>query len=58
VSSKNELTEEQRLELQMLVEELTEFAKDVFDDYTNNPSELSGSITQVAEGSPLITDEI
>ena len=51
------LSKKQRDWLQKLIDELNTVAKNVFDDYTDNPSELSGSITQIAEGSPLLDDE-
>jgi|TARA_R100000234_G_C4979957_1_gene170303 hypothetical protein len=41
-------------ELKKLISEITREAKNVVDDYTKNPSEMSGSITQVHENSPLI----
>ena len=34
--------------------EITEEAKNVVEDYIKNPSELSGSITQIHESSPLV----
>jgi hypothetical protein len=41
-------------ELKKLISEITREAKNVVDDYTKNPSEMSGSVTQVHENSPLI----
>ena len=40
--------------LKKLVKEITEQAKQVVEDYANNPSEMSGSMTQVHENSPLL----
>ena len=37
----SELTKEQQKELQKLVNELNDIAGDAFNDYTNNPSEMS-----------------
>ena len=53
----NKLTKEEQQELERLIKEITEEAKYVVEDYVNNPSEMSGSITQVAEGSPLLKDD-
>ena len=55
--SNNELTKEQQLELQKLINELSDVAKDVFDDYTKNPSESSGSITQIHQNSPFLDEK-
>ena len=41
-------------ELKKLISEITREAKNVVDDYKKNPSEMSGSVTQVHENSPLI----
>ena len=54
VSDNGGLTKEQKAELQKMIDELNDIAKDVFRDYTENPSELSGSITQIHENSPLL----
>ena len=50
----SELTEEQKKELRKLMDELDIAAKDVFKDYHDNPSEMSGSITQVHIDSPIL----
>ena len=44
-------------EIERLVKEITEEAKRVVEDYTKNKSELSGSITQVHQDSPLLKEE-
>ena len=49
-----ELTNEQEEELQKLIDELNNVAKDVFKDYETNPSKISGSIIQVHEDSPFL----
>ena len=41
-------------EIHKLVKEITEEAKKVVEDYTKNPSENSGSLTQVHESSPWL----
>ena len=52
---KNELlSKHQSRELQKLIDEMTEEAKKVVDDYKENPSSMSGSITQVHENSPYL----
>ena len=48
------MSKKQERELKQLIKELTKEAKNVVEDYKNNPSEMSGSITQVHENSPLI----
>ena len=48
------MNKKQKKELEKLIHEITQEAKNVVDDYTKNPSEMSGSITQVHENSPLI----
>ena len=53
----SELTKEQQKELQKLVNELNDIAGDVFNDYNNNPSEMSGSITQVHIDSPILNNK-
>ena len=53
----DELTKEQSKILQKLIDELNEIASDVFNDYIDNPSELSGSITQVHTNSPILDKE-
>ena len=56
--SKNDLTVEQKAELDEMLSELNELAKEVFKDYETNPSEMSGSVTQIHENSPfLVTKE-
>jgi len=40
--------------LQSIVAEIEQLAKDVVKDYENEPSEMSGSITQVHESSPFL----
>ena len=40
--------------LKTIVTEIEELAKIVVEDYEKNPSEMSGSITQVHENSPYL----
>ena len=51
------MTEEQKQEIKRLIKEITEEAKLVVEDYANNPSQISGSITQVHIDSPLLENE-
>jgi len=44
-------------ELEKLLEEMTEEAKLMVEDYTNNPTKMSGSITQIHEDSPLLKEK-
>ena len=46
--------EKQKALIKKLVKEITDEAKKVVEDYTNSPSEMSGSTTQVHEDSPLL----
>jgi hypothetical protein len=48
------LSEEQRKELQSLIDEITSEAKQVVDDYKTNESQLSGSVFHVHENSPYL----
>ena len=48
------LSKTQQKELKKLISEITDEAKNVVNDYNNNPSEISGSITQVHEDSPYL----
>jgi hypothetical protein len=48
------MTEEEKKEIDNLLDEIVDEAKKVVEDYSNNPSELSGSITQVHESSPYL----
>jgi hypothetical protein len=41
-------------ELEKIIKEITEEAKKVVEDYVKHETELSGSITQVHEDSPLL----
>ena len=51
------ISKEQKQEIENLIKEITEEAKRVVEDYTKNKSELSGSITQVHQDSPLLKEE-
>jgi len=53
----SELTKEQQELLKRLTDEMMNLATEVVDDYEKNPSETSGSITQVHINSPVLNDE-
>ena len=53
----DELTKKQKEELQKLTDEIIQDAKKVRLDYKENPSEMSGSITQVHENSPFLKEK-
>ena len=48
------LSKTQQEELKKLISEITDDAKKVVNDYKDNPSEMSGSITQIHEHSPYL----
>ena len=48
------MNKHQKEELQKFIDEITEEAKSVVEDYVNNPTEMSGSVTQVHENSPYL----
>ena len=49
-----ELNVKQMKELEQMMKEITEEAKKVVKDYDENPSEMSGSVTQVHQNSPYL----
>ena len=52
-----EFKKKQKEELQKLADEITEEAKNVVKDYVKNPSQMSGSITQIHENSPFLKEK-
>ena len=50
----DKLSKEEKEELDKLIKEITKEARLVVEDYSKNPSEMSGSIIQVHEDSPLL----
>jgi len=50
------LTKKQQKILKRLANEITNIATEIVEDYKTTSSELSGSITQVHENSPLIDE--
>ena len=52
------LSKREKEELQKLTDEITEEAKNVVEDYVNNPSEISGSVVAIHENSPFVDERI
>ena len=52
------LTDKQKEELQKLADEVLKESELVVKDYEDNPSEMSGSITQLHVDSPLLDTDI
>ena len=52
----NKLTKKQKEELQKLIDEIMNLSTEVVEDYKQNPSENSGSITQIHESSPYLVE--
>ena len=55
--AKDKLTKKQEEELQKLTDDIIQDAKKVRLDYKENPSEISGSITQIHENSPFLKEK-
>jgi hypothetical protein len=53
-----ELTKKQLKELTKLAEDITEEAKVLVGDYTENPSDISGSVFHIHENSPYLATEL
>ena len=53
-----ELSKEEKEELQRLTDEINEEAKNVVEDYVKNPSEISGSVVEINENSPFIDERV
>ena len=54
----DDLTKEQREELEKLKKEIIDEAKKVVDNYVDNPSDISGSVVNIHQNSPFLdTDE-
>ena len=52
--SKQKLTKKQKEELQSLIDDITEEAKIVKEDYEKNESDMSGSVVHIHENSPFL----
>ena len=54
----DDLTKEQKEELEKLQKEIVDEAKKVVEDYVDNPSDISGSTVNIHQNSPFLdTDE-
>ena len=57
--SKHKLTKEEQKELQKLLEEILKEAKSVVEDYSKNPSKISGSAEiRIQEDSPWLDENL
>ena len=53
-----DLTKEEKEELEQLKKEIMDEAKKVVDNYVDNPSDISGSVVNIHQNSPFLdTDE-
>ena len=50
----DKLTKEEQKEFEKLLKDVLKEAKAVVEDYAHNPSQVSGSIIQIHEDSPLL----
>ena len=55
--SENDLTKEEREELEKLQNEIIEEAKKVVEDYVDNPSDISGSVVNIHQNSPFLSSD-
>ena len=53
----DDLTKEQREELEKLQKEIIDEAKKVVDDYVDNPSDISGSVVNIHQNSPFLDED-
>ena len=53
----DELTKEQKEELEKLQKEIIDEAKKVVDNYVDNPSDISGSTINIHQNSPMLDTE-
>ena len=52
----DELTKEQREELEKLQNEIIDEAKKVVENYVDNPSNISGSVVNIHQNSPFLDE--
>ena len=55
--AKDKLTKKQQEELEELTKEMVKLGKEVAEDFEKNPSEVSGSITQIHMDSPYLLEK-
>ena len=53
----DDLTKEQREELEKLQKEIIDEAKKVVEDYVDNPSDVSGSVVNIHQNSPFLDSD-
>ena len=53
----DDLTKEQREELEKLQQEIVDEAKKVVDNYVDNPSDISGSVVNIHQNSPFLDSD-
>ena len=53
----DDLTKEQREELEKLQKEIIDEAKKVVEDYVDNPSDISGSVVNIHQNSPVLDED-
>ena len=53
----DDLTKEQKEELEKLQKEIIDEAKKVVENYVDNPSDISGSVVNIHENSPFLDED-
>jgi len=53
----DDLTKQQKEELEKLQKEIVNEAKKVVDNYVDNPSDISGSVVNIHENSPFLDED-
>ena len=53
----DDLTKEQREELEKLQKEIIDEAKKVVEDYVDNPTDISGSAVNIHQNSPFLDED-
>ena len=53
----DDLTKEQREELEKLQNEIIDEAKKVVEEYADNPSDISGSVVNIHQNSPYLDSD-
>ena len=53
----DDLTKEQKEELEKLQKEIIDEAKKVVEDYVDNPSDISGSVVNIHQNSPYLDSD-
>ena len=52
------MNKEDKKELQKLIDEINKEAKNIVEDYSKNPSQISGSMVQINQNSPYLDEEL